>query len=68
MRLAEGQGRIRHPTSDRYHRGQRGVRVNAESEQGALEQIQKGTDGSGYAPCPDAKIVRCTLSTVQDKH
>lgn len=46
-------------TSDRYYRGQRGVRVTAESAADALAQIRRGI--GGYSPCPSAEIVRCKV-------
>jgi hypothetical protein len=46
-----------YPTSDRYYRGQRGVRVEAVSERDALERVKRGA--GGYPACPGATIVRC---------
>jgi hypothetical protein len=46
-----------YPTWDRHYRGQRGVRVEARSQQDALRKIQRGQ--VGYPACPDARIVRC---------
>ena len=46
-----------YPTSDRYYRGQRGVRVEALNERDAIARVRRGA--AGYGACPDAQIVRC---------
>lgn len=48
-----------YPTTDRYYRGQRGIRVEARNEAEALRKIQRGH--GGYMPCPDARIVRAKV-------
>jgi len=52
-------------TWDPHYRGQRGVRVEADSEQDALRKIREGTAETGYGPCPSAQIVRAKLSARQ---
>jgi hypothetical protein len=46
-----------YPTWDRHYRGQRGERIEARSEQHAIERIRRGE--GRYGRCLGAQIVRC---------
>lgn len=48
-----------YPTSDRYYRGQRGLRVEADTQAEAIAKIRQGY--GGYPACPDAQIVRAKI-------